>query len=70
MKTGMMGRRVVLGLIGMLVVLMSGCYESTRPTLYEPGVYKGKDDPLRSKLESEGLHERLSERVGMAARDR
>lgn len=70
MKIGMMDRRVVLGLIGVLAVLVSGCYESTRPALYEPGVYKGKDDPLRSRLESEELHEQLSERFGMAARDR
>lgn len=70
MKTRMMDRRAMLGLIGVLALLVSGCYESATPTLYEPGVYKGGDDPLRARLESGGLHEQLEERFATAARDR
>lgn len=33
--------------VSVLVLLLAGCYESPRDvTLYEPGVYKGSDDPL------------------------
>lgn len=63
-------RRAMLGLAGVLALLMSGCYESVTPPEYEPGVYKGGHDPLRSKLEQEELQEELSERFQNAARDR
>lgn len=66
----MMHRRAMLGLAGVFAVLISGCYEDITPTQYEPGVYKGGDDPLRSKLESGDLHEQLSERFQTTARDR
>lgn len=66
----MLNRQAMLGLAGALVVLLSGCYESTAKPRYEPGVYKGRFDPLHAKLDSGELHEQLSERFQAAARDR
>lgn len=66
----MRDRRAMLGLVGALALLVSGCYESTSKPTYEPGVYKGGYDPLRSKLEQDELQEQLSERFETAARDR
>lgn len=66
----MRDRRAMLGLVGALALLVSGCYESTSKPTYEPGVYKGTYDPLNAKLERGDLHEELSERFETAARDR
>ncbi len=34
-----------------LAAVLTGCYEDPDVTVYEPGVYKGKEDPLLAKLE-------------------
>lgn len=61
--------------LGIAVVLsaafgVAGCYEDVTPTNYEPGVYKGADDPLRAKLRDGELHEQLAGRVDRAFTDR
>lgn len=62
-------------LLGVAVVLtaplvLAGCYEDVTPVNYEPGVYKGSDDPLRAKLREGNLHEQLAQRVDRAFTDR
>ncbi len=52
------------------LLALSGCYEDTTPTQYEPGVYKGASDPLLDKLESEELRNELDARFERAATDR
>lgn len=44
----------------LLAVSMTGCYESPSVTLFEPGVYKGADDPLLTNADTESLNERFS----------
>lgn len=61
---------VLLSLLSVLLVGMSGCYESTDATLYEPGVYKGERDPLVNKLRDEKLQSQLQERFNTGQRDR
>lgn len=61
--------------LGVAVVLLapfvlSGCYEDVTPVNYEPGVYKGSDDPLRAKLRDGELHDQLATRVDQAFTDR
>lgn len=64
-------RRYLLLLMAALVpVVLGGCYESSTPTLYEPGVYKGSKDPLDEKLESGDVRSELDERLQRAAQDR
>lgn len=59
---------VVLVLPAALV--LAGCYEEVTPASYEPGVYKGSEDPLRAKLSDGDLHEQLAGRVDRAFTDR
>ena len=59
------------GLLGLAVVaLLGGCYESPDVTVYEPGVYKGKPDPLLDKLHAEKRQEQLIERFHAVQTDR
>jgi hypothetical protein len=51
-------------------IVLAGCYEDVTPVNYEPGVYKGSDDPLRAKLRDGELHEELAQRVDRAFTDR
>lgn len=65
----------IRNLLGVAAVLSAafvlvGCYEDVTPTSYEPGVYKGSDDPLRAKLRDGDLHEQLAGRVDRAFTDR
>lgn len=46
-----------------VALALTGCYESAGVTRHEPGVYKGEQDPLVSKLANdEGLREQLNQR--------
>ena len=64
-------RRLALSVLGLGAALaLTGCYEDTTPTQYEPGVYKGTSDPLRNKLESQELRDQLDERFARVAADR
>lgn len=53
-----------------LMSLLAGCYESTDATIYEPGVYKGKDDPLLKKLQDKKFQADLEQRFKMGQTDR
>lgn len=57
----------VLG--GLAGLLLAGCYESADVTVYEPGVYKGAQDPLlQSKADARS--ETLQKRFTMVQTDR
>ncbi|MGD2099284.1 MAG: hypothetical protein PVG35_17025 [Desulfobacterales bacterium] len=47
-----------------------GCYESTGVAFHEPGVYKGKQDPLLGKLRQTEVQQQLVERFKMVQTDR
>jgi hypothetical protein len=34
--------------LGSIIVVLTGCYESSNFTVHKPGVYKGASDPLLS----------------------
>lgn len=65
-----MSRYFVLTLAVAAVAGLGGCYETSTPKQYEPGVYKGSKDPLEEKLASGDLRQQLNERFRTAARDR
>ena len=65
-----MSRYAKLGLVAAAAIALGGCYETATPTQYEPGVYKGKKDPLEAKLSSGDLRAELDERFKQAAQDR
>jgi len=46
-----------------LVAGTAGCTERAEVTLHEPGVYKGRTDPLLAKLEDQQLNDALRERL-------
>jgi len=54
----------------LLVFGLSGCYESTDVTIYEPGVYKGDRDPLLETLRDPAHKQALLERFEMVQTDR
>lgn len=59
----MIGRRVLMTASALaLAALLAGCYESTDVTIYEPGEYKGADDPLLAKLEDPEFRAQLDRR--------
>lgn len=45
-----------------LTVGLSGCYESSDVTRFEPGEYKGADDPLLAKMEDPEFRAELDSR--------
>lgn len=45
-----------------LAVGLTGCYESTEVTRFEPGVYQGAEDPLLAQLEQPGFRDQLDRR--------
>lgn len=59
------------GLLGLaMMAVLGGCYESPDVTVYEPGVYKGKPDPLLDKLQAEKRQEQLIDRFHAVQTDR
>ena len=58
------------GLLLAAGVLLAGCYESTDVTVQEPGVYKGKTDPLLKKMETASLQGQLDDRFRTGQMDR
>ena len=52
------------------LVALAGCYESPDATNYDPGVYKGKNDPLLAKQEKEAQQETLRQRFRAGQTDR
>jgi hypothetical protein len=66
-----MGRNVLCPvLLGCAVAAVSGCYESPDVTLYEPGVYKGRTDPLLAKERSPEQQQALRARFELGQTDR
>lgn len=56
--------------LGLLVLTLTGCYESASDvTIYEPGVYKGSDDPLLNQTGSAESEAALRQRFN-GQRDR
>jgi hypothetical protein len=51
-------------------VALSGCGESTKVTLYKPGVYKGAKDPLVEKQRDPKQQELLLARFNQVQTDR
>jgi hypothetical protein len=52
------------------LAILWGCYGSVDIPLHEPGVYKGKQDPLLGKLRQPELQQQLVERFKMVQTDR
>lgn len=57
-------------LVALAAALLGGCYESPDVTNFEPGVYKGKPDPLVEKSRSDEYEEQLRERFASVQTDR
>jgi len=45
-----------------LAVGLTGCYEATSVTFFQPGEYRGADDPLLAKLEDPEFRAELDRR--------
>jgi hypothetical protein len=61
---------VKLGALALLAVLASGCGRATDVTVYEPGVYKGSNDPLLEMHATAEHKALLQERLTMGQTDR
>lgn len=63
---------VVATLATVFACVVAGCYESPGVTVtaHEPGHYKGKVDPLLTKLKSPELQKQLQTRQAISAADR
>lgn len=59
---------VLAGLLGL--VLLSGCGSEDGVTMYEPGVYKGKQDASATEEAAERRSGELRNRAGSAFEDR
>lgn len=55
--------------VGLVFVVLTGCYESSSVTVHQPGVYKGASDPLLVADSGERANE-LSARFNMGQLDR
>ena len=53
-----------------LMVVLGGCYESPDVTVFEPGVYKGKADPMLDDQQREQRERTLAERFQAVQTDR
>ena len=56
--------------LALLVGMLTGCYESGDVTVQEPGVYKGKTDPLLEKMQTASLQGELDDRFRAGQMDR
>lgn len=67
-----MKTRLMLATVSLVAVplLLTGCYESRDVTMHDPGVYKGKTDPLVELSADPDHQERLRERLTMVQTDR
>lgn len=60
-------RTIVLG--SAVAALMAGCYEDPGVTVYEPGVYKGSQDPL-TQTQADTRADTLQKRFSLVQTDR
>lgn len=51
-------------------VMLTACYEEPDVTFYEPGVYKGREDPLLELQRSEKQQTTLRKRLELVQTDR
>jgi hypothetical protein len=65
----MPGKPTLLPALVLLAGLLTGCYESSDVTVYEPGEYKGKSDPLLNQ-DSTQRAETLAKRFELVQTDR
>jgi hypothetical protein len=66
-----MGRRGWLCMVGLLTgLLLTGCYEKPKATLYQPGVYQGASDPLVKLEQSPKQQDALKQRLQLVQMDR
>ena len=56
-------------LLGLVFVVLTGCYESASVTVHKPGVYMGASDPLLSANTAQRADE-LNARFNMGQLDR
>ena len=64
------GWPVAVGCAVVAAGLLSGCYESGDVTVVEPGVYKGKTDPLLAKMNQPEHQGQLDDRFRRVQTDR
>ncbi len=57
-------------LLSALALGVGGCYQSPDVSLHEPGVYKGRKDPLLALEGSSEQQQRLLDRFNMVQTDR
>lgn len=65
LRHGLLFSALVIALTG-----LGGCYESPDVTLYEPGVYKGEEDPFLEKAADPEHQEALRQRLARGQTDR
>lgn len=65
-----MTNRIPLAALAGMALLLTGCYESTDVTWYEPGRYKGPKDPLLAKQKKQAQQEELRRRFRRVQTDR
>jgi len=66
----MHARRVVPLICVVISMGLVSCYQSPNATHHQPGVYKGKTDPLLEKERTPAQQDSLRKRLSMAAKDR
>lgn len=66
----MLNRRILMLTCVVISMGLASCYQSPNATLHDPGVYKGKTDPLLEKESTPKQQEALRDRLRMASKDR
>lgn len=63
-------RMLTVGSLAALAAMATGCGRATDVTVYEPGVYKGADDPLLARQATPEHKALLKERFSAGQTDR
>ncbi|GEM_PF-623481 len=65
------GRLAAAAVLAIALLGLSGCYEDPgEVTLYDPGVYKGEEDPLLARSGTDELEAKLQNRFQTGQTDR
>jgi hypothetical protein len=70
MRSALMKPSQRMSVMVILGLLLAGCYEPATIEFHEPGVYKGKTDPLLSRSGTPELETQLQERLTKIQTDR
>ena len=62
--------KICITAAALMAGILWGCYESPDIAIHEPGVYKGKQDPLLAKERQPAQKEILVERISKVQTDR